>query len=169
MKSYFSQLPAGQVIRSRSKKSWTAYVFIFVLLFIYALQISKLFVPQIQKVFFQQYHMNSLSFRQWAIQQVVPSMYSFANELWWSRGPIDEYNLFFMPDPELDHYYVWLNHFPLHFVTYNHYRDLFFQDFKKSHLFIRSRYQKNQMTSNYTLKRNGGVLEITLMDYHYGR
>ncbi|MGE0266953.1 MAG: hypothetical protein AB7S78_00675 [Candidatus Omnitrophota bacterium] len=169
MKSYFSQLPAGQVIRSLEKKSWPAYIFIVLLLLLYMLQISKLFVPQIQKLFFKQYQFCNLTFRDWALLQVVPSMYSFANELWWSRDPIDEKNLFYRPDPNLDHYYVWLNHFPLHFVTYNHYRDLFFQDFKKSYLLIRSRYQQNQMESTYTLKRNGGVLEITRTGNHDGR
>jgi len=168
MRTYFSKLPAGQVLKTRGRKYWATYAFIFLFILMYALQLGKFFSPSIQRVFFKQFHLHGTSFVRWAALQTVPSMYSFSNELWWSRHPLDEQHLFERSGADLDRYYVWLNHFPLHFVTYNHYRDLFFQDFKKSHLLIRTRFRGQELNSIYSLKRNGGVLDLTL-EHYYGK
>lgn len=163
MKSYFSKLPAGQVLKTRNGKYWKVYSLMVLLVLLYAVQLGKVFIPQVQRVFFRQFHLTGTTFPRWAVLQTVPTMYSFANELWWSRLPLDEARLFYESGPSLDQYYVWLNHFPLHFVTYNHYRDLFFQDFNKSYVVIQSRYRGNTMVSRYELKRNAGVLTVTAL------
>ncbi len=134
-----------------------------------AVQVSKLILPEVQQTFLRQFHLKDDHFSRWAVLQSVPTMYSFANELWWSGESLSADNLFFENHDITERYYLWLNHFPLHFVTYNHYRDVFFRDDAVDYIYLRSRFRGQSLITRYLLDPKQGTLRIIRLDEQEAR
>ncbi|MBZ0165324.1 MAG: hypothetical protein K8I00_00855 [Candidatus Omnitrophica bacterium] len=148
---YLRSLPAYQVVRLVHVRNWRSYMLMLIVVFMCAVQFSKLYSPRVQRVFMRQFHLKEDHFLRWACLQAVPTMYSFANELWWSPVPVGESDLFLVNTDITERYYVWLNHFPLHFITYNHYRDLHFKDKEPRYLHLRTRFRGQDVSSDFVL------------------
>ena len=150
--------PVYHVVRCVHPRFWRYYLLLTVVVGLCCLQLAKIAVPSVQLTFLRQFHFKNRSFSRWAVQQMVPTMYSFGNELWWDRHPLTQANLFYENEDITQRYYLWLNHFPLHFATYNHYRDLFFMGADTHYIVMRSRFRGLEMISCYRMKNRRGEL-----------
>ncbi len=163
MRDYIAKLPLVQCFTVQGRRTPGFYAITLALGLALVLQCLKLIHPATQQSFLKQFHCQTRSFAVWSLRQTVPSMYSFENQVWWSRAPLDGRPTFTQSDLDAGRYHVWLNHFPLHFVTYNFYRDLFFMESDESYLHLESSFQHQNLSSSYKLERDHDVVRIIPM------
>jgi len=147
------------VIRSSFReKSRSASCFFLLIFCSYLLILGKLIVPQVQQRFMAQYHLTAQSFISWALLQPVPSMYSFANEFWWTDHP--SWNL--LPeDPyheDMQGRYQWLNHYPLRPMTFTLNRHAFVRYHDPQYALLRSSFRAQTLETIYKIeKKENGI------------
>ena len=132
-------------------------VIILVALFIITLPFSR----QTQGLLFEKFQLKTRSFVQWSVLQVIPSMYSFANEVWKSPVPFSDQ---FDPDqiPANQPYqHYWINHYPLRYITFSlTNRQKYIHLNTPYYINIRSRYHNNQLVSSYRINPKANRLYI---------
>ena len=134
--------------------------FYILILFVYVILIGKAFCPSIQRLFMAQYHLrydNSKDFPRWAALQFIPSMYNFSNELWYSDQRIEEMSK--LSGPGVHH--RWINHYPLRFVSFGLYRELFFAGAREHFIYLRSCYRGECLMTNYRIIPEGVQMLLT--------
>lgn len=94
----------------------------------------KFFIIPLQKESLKQFHLKTQNFPQWALMQLVPSMYNYQNEYWWEG------------------YHGWTNHFPLRVVTFSFYRPQIYTSMPGKLIKVQSTYQKQSLESSYYFK-----------------
>lgn len=147
MASFFRSIPLLEIPRLiRWEKKQSTRLFYVLIVFMYMLIILKFACPSATREALKQFHLRSSSFVQWAIMQLVPSMYNFENQFWL-------YNL-----------EGWVNHFPLRMLTFVHYRQEFFNMDEFGVVKIRSRYNNQALETLYMIELVDDALVIKNYD-----
>lgn len=141
------------------KKDKTTCIFCSVLCAALFIIFLKLFSPSVQRFFLSQYHLKNDNFCLWALGHLLPSMYNYANEVWYSDAPFDETS----PLGLAPYAHKWVNHYPLHVVTFGLYREGLFSTPKEYFFYLRSRYKKSEVTSVYHLVPQDNKLYLELI------
>lgn len=148
--SVFSILSA-----SRWKQYPSTCLFISVLLILYVYVGLKLISPEFQKRAITQFHLTSPSFLVWAVNQPVPAMYNFANEIWIGNRPKNASNEIPLGSP-FKYYYTWVNHYPLRVVTFSWYRSMIYKDKDYKYISMRTAYRNTFVETCYYLNVKDG-------------
>ncbi len=111
--------------------------------------VSILFSQSMKEAALKRFHLASDSFPQWAVHQMVPSMYNFENRIKFSNV-IDAEGKF---DATEDSYFEdTLNHFPARFITFGDQRHVFSQD-REGMFEMVSAFGDTVLVSRWNLKR----------------
>lgn len=143
------------------KDRFSAVFFYSFIGFVYLLIVLKAVCVPVERMFLKQYHLAASSFPQWAITQIVPSMYNFANEFYLTQKPIlssESLASLVASDQLITH--AWFNHYPLRQISFGLYRaGLFFPPVRKF-IYLRSRYRDQEFISAYTLETTSRGLVV---------
>ena len=148
--------------RLDSSKDRSALFLYFSIYFVMTVLVLRIFSPDIQKTFMEQFHLKDKSFVRWASLQPIPSMYNFNNEFWFSSLPLDP-EVLSGRDPlpgGVQHF--WINHYPLRFLSYGLYRR-YFNNFPESYLYLRSRYRSQSVETVYKIVSLDNILKLELV------
>ena len=122
------------------------------------------FSATLQRLMIARFHLRSQSFVLWAALQFSPSMYNFENEIWIGPGPLSRAMLRgqeALPSGT-DHY--WVNHFPLHDVSFDpRYRKILYER-GQSFVYVRSRYGGTEMVSAYQVSSDAQGIHLLRLD-----
>ena len=115
------------------------------------------FSAPLQTRMMKRFHLASDTFVGWAMLQPVPSMYSFANEVWISDFPMSEENLRKYPKLAQS---VWCNHFPAQIMTARD-RSVAVRAPYSEFLHLCSSYGEQRVFSRIELKKTNGDPRVT--------
>lgn len=101
-------------------------------------------VPLIQRVTLERFHLISPTYRGWAAQQIVPSMYSFENRYWCLPGQSPPRETVRISQATQS---GWLNHFPGRLVTFADNRVRLLKPGQPTCVVLSSRYRGQQVTT----------------------
>lgn len=140
---------------------WKQYpstcLFVLILLVMYGYVGFKLVSPESRKSSIAQFHLTRPSFLTWAVNQPVPAMYNFANEIWIGNRPKNTTPEFPQGTP-FTYYYTWVNHYPLRVVTFSWYRSMIHTDKDYKYISLRTTYRDTFVETCYYLNvRDGRV------------
>lgn len=117
-------------------------LFYGLIVLLYLIISCKLLFVSVQRESLKQFHLKTKTFSQWALMQLVPSMYNYENEYWYFN------------------YHGWANHYPLRVITFNSYRKQSV-DYLDGHLVtIRSRYRSQDLFSEYMIELKNDQLIV---------
>ncbi|MGE3980398.1 MAG: hypothetical protein AB7F70_03110 [Candidatus Omnitrophota bacterium] len=153
MKDAFSVLSV--VSPSRWKQYPGTCLFISILLLIYLYIGFKLISPGLRERSLAQFHLTCPTFIGWALNQPIPAMYNFANEIWIGNRPKNATKEFPV-GTSFKHYYTWLNHYPLRVITFSWYRSMILKDVDYKFISLRSTYRNTFVETCYYLNVKDG-------------
>ena len=140
-------------------KSKSTALFCVLMAVIYLLLMAKAVCPYLQNLFMAQFHLryqDQKDFPKWAALQFIPSMYNFSNEIWYSNRLI-EGGIPIVDDGIL---HLWFNHYPLRFVSFANYRDLFFAGGREHFIYLRSCYRGQCLNTKYEIIANDKTIQL---------
>ena len=92
---------------------------------------------------------------EWAVNQPIPAMYNFANEIWIGNRPKNAVEG--LPAPAKFKYgYIWINHYPLRVITFTSYRWMTLKDKDYKYISLRSKYKNSFVETCYYLNVKDG-------------
>ena len=137
------------------KNYGTALLYLSILsvaLFLISLPLCPWSVKQVMEKF----HLKSPAFTQWSLLQAVPSMYNFSNKYALSTTLEDD-NIFEQQATTS----FQINHYPLRYTSFGlGVRKAFLKRGTTSYIYLRSRYNKEEMTSIYIIEPHQNILGI---------
>ena len=134
----------AQLRRERSYGALSLYL-LCALVSVYLVLLSV--SPPIQRTLMRNFHLRTSSYAAWAVQQVVPNMYSFKNEL-------------LLEIPMQEKRYV--NHYPIQLVTNLWNRNIYFWNYGHTVLRVRSTYRGVRVVTRYRLVADPKDLRIDM-------
>lgn len=135
-------------------------IFYAVLLALMMCLVSIHFFPQAQKQAMRKFHYTPRPFYEWAAWQLIPSMYSFHNEILLSpRMLVSD---FILP-VDRDVIRMSVNHYPLRIATYNLSRSQLFVRMP-FYVYLKSSFRDQTIVSSYSVTLLGYAMQITLLN-----
>ena len=149
------------------KQSWKskdiASLILFAIIVVAALWISALpLSAAVQETFLRRFHLASANFPGWAIQQTIPSMYTFENKVWTSPEPLMQFEVDQLDNEEsrnpigstgqergIESNTV--NHFPTRLATFADMRHQLKQN-PNGYFYLRSRYRGKEIKTTYKIE-----------------
>lgn len=149
----FSPLAVFSLAQWRKYPSACSFITVVFLLYVY---ISlKLFAPDLRERAISQFHLTCPTFIEWAVNQPIPAMYNFANEIWIGSRP-KNVTKEFPAGSRFKHYYTWVNHYPLRVITFSWYRSMILTDVDYKYISLRSAYRGTFLETCYYLNVKDG-------------
>ncbi len=137
------------IIGHDKRRHWGTGVFYGLLILAAVYLVALVFSSGVKTVSLKEFHFKQDNFTIFALVHFIPPMYSFANEVWYSRELVDFKTI--VSQPGVEHF--WFNHYPLRFVTFGMPREFFFCQTGQQYVYVRSRYMGHALESIYELKR----------------
>jgi hypothetical protein len=120
--------------------------FYAVILLIYLLFAVVPFTPTLQRGLMARFHLRSPSFVSWALLQLLPTPYNFANQVWASSFPLSRAVVSgALPLPEGVHH-QWVNHYPFRVVSFRE-RGYLASPISPYFFYARTRYRGSEVST----------------------
>lgn len=136
-------------------KRWGTICFYCLLVFAAIFLVAQAVSPSVKTLALNQFHLKQKSFKIFAAIHFIPPMYSFANEVWYTHDLVDFDEIEQNSSPQSEIIHIWLNHYPLRFVTNSiiHRGRFFFQE-KPQYVYVRSKFTNITARTVYELQRD---------------
>ena len=140
---------------------------IIILLLLTAAALATLITPLThggRETLLRAHHLRVQPFAVWSALQFVPSMYSYANQVWVSRAPLDEAALAGRTRLPHDTHAEWVNHYPPRIITFGPARAMRARNSESVHYYLQSRYGDAEVTSHYVAAASEGRVRVQLVE-----
>ena len=120
--------------------------------------------PALQRQLARAHHARSSSLAAWAALQVVPKMYSFAHQIWFSREPLSEFLVTRRGGPGVEHETEWVNHDPIRAARFEGSRAAIVARGEDVHVLVRTSYRGRSWTSRFVVRVDGDALVLETVE-----
>lgn len=155
------QSPLEQSLRllRKNPEPWTV-LFYAALMGMIVCVASINFVPAMQKQAMRKFHYKLSPFYEWAAWQLIPSMYSFHNEILLSPSMlVSDFSL----PLDKDVLRLSVNHYPMRIVTYSLSRSQLFVRMP-FYVYLRSSFRDQSIVSSYSVTLSGYAMQVILLN-----
>ena len=149
------------------KASLPARCFAALLLLICFVQVLR--VTWSRQELFRQFHLDSSSFGQWALQQPVPAMYNYANEVWYEPFPYEKDLMNLIEEGGMDDESMYFNHYPVRYLTFRDERNFFEHEGPVQTIYVRSTYRGQYRLTAYQFEKDEqGAAVLKIVEVRFG-
>ena len=146
----------------RPKDSGT-HIFYLIVISLWILILVLPFSQFLPKFLMTKFHLRNKSFPVWMASQLIPSMYNFDNELWISNGRLPAPPPTITVPPSQETIHVWVNHYPLHWISFNLHRRQLEQ--KSFYIYLKSSYRNTILNTSYRLSPQPSGMTLEFVDH----
>ncbi len=137
-----------------SRRDWGGLAMVAAVAMIAAWLVCLPFSTAVQQTTINRFHLATRSFAAWAVQQPIPPMYNLENRYWLAHQRLTPDQLVVPPAVGIKTGMV--NHFPTRLATFADSRARMMQNPLETWLYVRSRYQSQQRTTEWRLRPDDG-------------